>query len=267
MVDDTIPQIFIVGAPRSGTSIVMHALRQTLPAYTSFTEGHFIDILPHVTGSINYFFNDNKSEYRPYKDFLVNNVAQTEVRRRVADVIMEIFAATQGPSFIDKTHGPSMIYALLHLKRYFPNSRAILLQRRAIEYMRSVMVKFTSSSWDENLGRWIRCADAYRSVKDELSDYCLMVDHYDLAYNRGSAAANMARHLRLTAAQQEAVLGIVSNVTIEKTQGTDYAPLDVADLLLPDDVEKQFRELTASAFEWLGYSYDASYFRDVARAE
>jgi hypothetical protein len=254
-------QIFIVGAPRSGTSATMKAVQKALPDHASFTEGHFIDILPHLTSAIRFFFDEGKAVYRNYKDFAIAASDQTEVRNVVVDAVTRYYSGLVGERFIDKTHGPAMIYALRDLKRVYPHGKVILLQRRALEYMRSVMLKFTRDDWDQNLSRWVACVRARREVEAELGDYMIALDQYELAHQPGRSATRIANHLNLGPAGRQSVLDSLNGPKVEKTKGTDYTAMDLSELELDPATERRFRETTRQIFEWMDYSYDKAYWR------
>jgi hypothetical protein len=254
--------IFVIGPPRSGTSIMMRAVRCLLPTYVSFDEGHFLDLIPHVTAAVDHFYWVTKKHYHYYQNFMLAKVDASATKSVLVNgIIATAEDIYKTPYFIEKTHGPSMIYAMPNLIDHYPYGRVIFMRRRALEYMRSVMKKFTNDTWNDNLELWTKCMQARIQTSGRLGSRCMEFDQYALYNKPDVAAALLVRHLGCDESAAAVAANVFTNELVEKTAGTTFEPMKLSDLNLSKEAELDFVSKTKSYFEHFGWTYDEQYFR------
>ena len=137
---DTAPAspVFIVGSPRSGTSILIASLLRA--GYGGFLEGNFLSLIQTIERDVERHFS---VFYTPNEKVLTSRLDRAALKEQMSRVIVDTAVAQQptGP-WVDKTGGPEMIQSIPVLRRLLPGSRFIFAKRRAIENVVSRVVKF-----------------------------------------------------------------------------------------------------------------------------
>jgi Sulfotransferase family len=130
--------LFIVGSPRSGTSILTQALR--LADYAGYAEGNFLSLLHTLGNNVDRHFTFFASTD---PDVLTTHIDRDTLKSRLftvlRDMVEERFA---GQPWLDKTGNPEMIAAIPILRTLWPHSAFIFAKRRAIENIVSRLKKF-----------------------------------------------------------------------------------------------------------------------------
>ena len=130
--------VFIVGSPRSGTSILISSLLSA--GYNGYLEGNFLSLVRVVERDVDRHF---ASFYTPNPKVLTSRIDVAGLKERLSRVIVDAAAEQQpAPPWVDKTGNPEMIEAIPTLRRLFPTSRFIFAKRRAIENIVSRVIKF-----------------------------------------------------------------------------------------------------------------------------
>ncbi len=164
-----ITPLFIVGSPRSGTTVVMRAAETLMDYYSPHVEGH---LLPWLLEGVQKVIDS--PEYYP-NAFLPSSVCNGKnfdklmecIGQAVDQFFQQVADTPNAPtgSWIDKTPDIHQIRKLPLLQRLFPKSRIIFTTR----HPRDVVLS-TRKVWDppntnrELLGRWHRLHREYRTA-------------------------------------------------------------------------------------------------------
>ena len=164
-----ITPLFIVGSPRSGTTVVMRAAETLKGYYSPHVEGH---LLPWLLAGVQKVIDS--PEYYP-NAFLPSSACNGEnfdkLLKCIGQAVDEFFQQIAGTpdattgSWIDKTPDIHQIRRLPLLQRLFPKSRIIFTTR----HPRDVVLS-TRKVWDppntnrELLGRWNSLHREYRTA-------------------------------------------------------------------------------------------------------
>jgi hypothetical protein len=253
-------QVFIGGAPRSGTSIMALAMRTALPEHKTWDEGHLFDIMPHLSQAITYYVTIAKQKPRSRPNFLVSQIDPKVIEGVVADAVAKYAISLMGSSqFIDKTPGIQYIKALPLLASCFPNGKAIVMRRRGLEYMRSAEKKF--GRWDEFLDIYVKCMWAISEVSRQLPNFLLVVEHKELVDDPAGAAMRIGKHLGFELDKRAKLEEVIRSRSIEKTEGSDYHPMRLNDISADEAVRADFVQKTSRIFDEFGYSYNEDYYK------
>jgi hypothetical protein len=254
-------QIFIVGPARSGTSIMMRAMRVAFPAHKSCDEGHFLDLSWSLAKAVDEFLGATKSYYRDFPNMTVSRIDGDTLIRRLVETLVDENTRTLGsPVMIDKTHGPLMVRSLPLLRAVLPNSRAIMMKRRLNEFLRSANVKFPWWTPEERVEHWIATMQAWLEVKPQLRRYCLEIEHLDLVECPLKVGRALAAHFGLPHARGAELAEFFRSHSIEKTPNGSYAPVALEELGFTPEAAAALIERTRELRTQLGYGANEDYY-------
>lgn len=187
--------VFIVGSPRSGTSILLSALQRA--GYFGYNEGHFLSLVHGIERELDRHF---KAYYNPAPRLLIAHVDREDLRRRLLGVLAaEASRHQEHEPWVDKTGGPFMIEAVPSLRRMFPGCRVIYARRRALENIHSRIRKFPTNSFEFHCTGWARNMEAWRKlVTNHPGDDLLDIDQRDISQAPAATAQRIADHLLLS---------------------------------------------------------------------
>ena len=187
--------LFIVGSPRSGTSILVRALQRA--GYSGYNEGNFVSLIHPLLRDIDRHFatfgTDNPQ-------VLTSRIDRQALKDLVArQVLNAALAQYDTPVWLDKTGNPEMIEIIPILRRLLPTSHFIFAKRRAIENLVSRVVKFPKHSFEYHCNDWARNMAAWRRLKETHPDVpAIEVDQHDISEQPGATATAIGRFLALT---------------------------------------------------------------------
>src|SRR5258708_5748900 len=111
--------VFIIGSPRSGTSILVDALFSA--GYRGFREGSFLSLVAGVTTVVDRHY----STFADGNDaILISHIDKDSLKRRIFDIFKELTEQQHPQSpWLDKTGNPEMILAIPTLRSLWPESK------------------------------------------------------------------------------------------------------------------------------------------------
>jgi sulfotransferase family protein len=125
--------VFILGAARSGTSAIAHALLAAAD-YEGNEEGHLFDMLAPLELA-GRRFNASKADER----LAGRNTTVARVPRVFIDEALNSIVVTAArllfPTgrWLDKTPSTNMVFLAPRFRRIWPNARFVFMKRRAVE--------------------------------------------------------------------------------------------------------------------------------------
>ena len=147
--------VFILGAARSGTSILMKAMKEgaLLPG---LNEGHVLPLLMKFLEVTDRYYS--KYEEEAISPFMV---LSSVPRNRLEDRMKFLFRELQenlhhGGVWVDKTPGADMILLAPVLLEIWPNARFIFAKRRGLENLISRRRKFPDRAFEQECRKWGR---------------------------------------------------------------------------------------------------------------
>ena len=253
--------VFVLGAPRSGTSAVAQALMASTP-YQGHHEGQVIDLLTPLMHALRRFYESKSDDLtRPERITMIKQVSESYFTDGIcalfANAVRRLFP--QG-HWCDKTPTPEMIWAAPYLLRTWPNAKFIFVRRRAFENVRSRMRKFAGYPFGTHCLYWTACMEAWRSVRDSLAGRALELDQHFIARHPEDAARAIGTLLALSGSEVLELSRVLARHRPEQT-GADV--LNLCDAAAMDWSAEQwatFDRICAPAMTAYGYSRDSSYF-------
>jgi hypothetical protein len=182
-------KVFIMGPPRSGTSVTYYALREVfkLPGYG---ESH---VFPIFFTMLHHFERYGDS-FRQRSGSFAAKLDAASMRATFIDYLRKLYAIHYpAGSWVDKTPGAEAILSTSLVLDAFPDARIILTTRGGIEAVESFRTKFASRFEDACL-QWLHCMQALVRVSSE-QPTLLKIDQFDMANQPDQTAERIAAHL------------------------------------------------------------------------
>jgi hypothetical protein len=192
--DEIRPKVFISGAPRSGTSILLFAMQEVfgLPGHG---ESH---VLPAIDAMIHAFYKYKTSfdgvDRVTRERLMLNKVSLMQIKLPLFCYIRELYQENfpQG-AWVDKTPAARGIYALELAEQIFADARLIVTKRTGTEVVSSHVTKF-GSSFEEACDIWVSAMEALNKVQPRCKRL-LIVDQYDFSNAGSEVASSIAAHI------------------------------------------------------------------------
>jgi len=259
--DDAQFPVFVLGAPRSGTSAVAQALVAST-RYAGFAEGQILDLLSPLLNALAHFYQAKMDEIViPDRNTMIKKVPQ----RYFVRAISLLFADAVRPMFpdrywCDKTPTAHMIWTAPRLLDIWPNARFIFLKRRGIENIRSRILKFHGVSFEDQCVHWISCMEAWRSVRGSLAGRTLELDQHFVARHPDKSAAAIAKLLDLDAAETEALAKTLRHHEPQRSSVSISEVVDAAEVGWDTAQWAIFDRVCGPTMTAYGYSRDKGYY-------
>ncbi|MGJ4927602.1 sulfotransferase family protein [Bradyrhizobium sp. HKCCYLS2038] len=184
------PKVFIVGAPRSGTSILLFALKDVF-GLPGFGESHVMPAFQRMVHHLRAYVNSLEGSPDP---IMLKRLDRIELEQHVFAYIRHFYAA-QFPQgrWVDKTPTGEAVFGLPLIESIFPGSRLIATKRNGIEVIVSHQKKF-KSTFEEACQSWLSAMQGLLHARQGCQNL-LEVDQFDLLNNSVEVANKVASHL------------------------------------------------------------------------
>jgi hypothetical protein len=249
--------LFIVGSPRSGTSVLIDAAYAA--GYSGFREGNLLGLLHPLHETVDVYF----------KRFSTENpkVLMSQVRPGdFHDAILGIFKQTldslnpESP-WVDKTCNWPTIMELPRIVSLWPESRVIFAKRRGIENVRSRLVKFPARDFTYHCRDWASTMSAWRATRERLDPARYVeIDQFDLLLDPAGVAKRIASLLSLNADAEARVANAFITLRSQETApGTAQSRGSLDDGHWTKSQVEEFLTLCEAEMRLFGYTSDLTY--------
>ena len=252
--------VFVIGSPRSGTSILAMGLRASL-GIQSYSEGHFLPLANHLLDALkNYYvkMTDSLSNERR----AIAHIDRGAFEERILDLFYhEYNSLYSGTVWLDKTPGFEMIRAVPVLHRIWPDAKFIFAKRRGIENIISRLKKFPEVSFEKHCSTWMHCMEKWLEVRDFVSGFAVEVEQREILINPQSAAEGIGGFLDLERPAVDLLHDAFRNEYPESTSGkTNHDATDLNQAGWSDQQIEIFRTSCGVTNRKFGYSETSSYY-------
>jgi sulfotransferase family protein len=249
--------VFIVGNPRSGTSILVRALFSV--GYRGYNEGNFLPLM----GVLNKAIDHHISVYgKPNPNVLAAQIDADVLKSRIADVFKEMTDNLNvGPLWVDKSGNAEMIRSIPTLRRLWPNSVYIFAKRRAIENVVSRVKKFPAHNFEYHCADWAKTMAAWRKVREKLpSDVYLEIDQQDLIRYTEATSWKLLAFLELNPEKLGTLVNMFTSKRPQETaEGSALKTYSLDSLGWSEHEMAIFKKHCASEMEAFGYGSGSDY--------
>lgn len=211
--------VFIIGSPRSGTSILVDLMLAA--GYAGYREGMFLSLMPVLQQQIDRHFATFAAPGNT--QVLVSVLDQQGFKRRLFDVFRAVTEErNQHPAWFDKTGNPEMIEAIPIVRQLWPESVFIFAKRRAIENISSRLKKFPEHSFEYHCRDWTRNMATWRRIRADLpTETRREVDQQDMIQRPEAVVEDLSGFLGVdTARRDDMIHTLRSNRPQQTEQGS-----------------------------------------------
>ncbi len=254
--------LFIVGSPRSGTSILVDAAFAA--GLKGFREGNFFGLLRVLQDQTDMYFRrfstDNPKVLMAHLGPEVVHRALQEFFRQTVDRLNP-----ESP-WVDKTCNSPTVLLLPDLITLWPDCRIIFAKRRGIENIRSRLIKFPERDFAYHAHDWAFTMSAWRAVRARLEPWRYReIDQRDLIERPKEIAAQIAELLSLDSAAEARIVNTFVTLRPQQTApGTAEAIASLDDGRWSESEVEEFLRTCGQEMECFGYALDGSYRRSAA---
>lgn len=258
--DATQHPVFILGAVRSGTTAIMHALAKST-RYIGPGEGHLLDMLAHMFLVIRKTYADRRSIWEMGLDAMITKVPESFLLDSVRHAGVELAQALFPDRYwFDKTPTPAMVAATPILKAIWPEARFIFMQRRAIENILSRQRRFPGESFDHQCRDWTQTMENWELVRDHLGSSAIAIEHLAMARHPEIVAKMVGLLLSLSEPEELSLRQDLATARPERT-AENFAALHALDLLPWTTAQiDSFRQICGPTMDRFGYDETEAYF-------
>jgi hypothetical protein len=249
--------VFIVGSPRSGTSILIDAVRGA--GYRGFNEGNFLTGLRGIQIVIDRLFQTFDAGNQ---NVLISRVNRAALKASLYRVVAEAAEAQyEGRPWVDKTGNPEMIEAIPILLYVWPASHFIFARRRAIENVFSRLRKFPQYTFEYHCADWARNMAAWRRMREQVPNLrAIEVDQFEIGRAPAETAARIAQFLGLTEEAAARIAGIFMSERPQQTEaGSAERVLTLETTGWSEQQLQVFRTQCSAEMSAFGYTIDERY--------
>ncbi len=249
--------VFIVGSPRSGTSVLVSCMINA--GYFGYNEGNFLSLIRMIEFHVDRFFQAQGSTH---PKVLTSHISRDELVDRLSRVVAEMAESKQKRTpWFDKTGSMQMVEAMPILHRIWPESRFIFAKRRGLENVVSRVIKFPKHSFEYHCANWAGTMAAWNRVRSEHPEVPgIEIDQRDIAEAPEATARMLGEFLALDAAAQAKVSDTMIRDRPQETQpGSSTRVITLEDTGWTAEQIAIFEKECGQQMRAFGYTLDETY--------
>lgn len=208
--------VFILGAPRSGTSAIRAVLAQIL-GYEGHHEGHVLPLLFRISSMFRQQQAYIDGQGFPFACTTWHNFNHQHVLERIKELFLEEINRLYPHSWCDKTPGHEMIDWAPALLELYPQAFFLFIHRRGIENVLSQQRKFPSRDFAECCHIWDTTMKAWWRLRSKLHGRYLELEQFRLENDTEDVVRLLLGKLQLDESLTEEVTSRLLLRTIERT--------------------------------------------------
>jgi hypothetical protein len=242
---------FILGSVRSGTSAMLHALREGA-GIRGFNEGVLAHLMPVLLEAVDIHYRT----FIQKPTTMLGSVPREFIEAGIKNLFARAYMETMGPGrWLDKTPGgPRMVNACPTLLEIFPAAKFIFCRRRGIENVLSRQRKYPDRALDVHCNGWAKTMEAWIAVRPALADRAVEVDQRDMATRPEAVAEAVSALIGLSQAESEGLLRVLRDHRPEQTRpAQDETAISLSDTGWSQEEQETFRRICGPMMQAFGY--------------
>ena len=254
--------VFVLGAARSGTSVVAQALLQ-LERFEGEEEGHALDCLAHLLSSLEAFYATKGDELN--RNTMVAGIS----RDYFSDALDNVFCGLanryyKNDFWVEKTPNSQSVLLAPRYRIIWPNARFIFMKRRGIENIRSRQAKFPSIQFADHCHDWVSVMSAWRAVRDRLGGCAVEIDQLYLAQQPKAAGEFIGRFLGLEEIESDKLSQYFMSERPERTSLSISSVANPNEIAWDANTWNIFNAICSSTMKLFNYGFGSTYFEHSA---
>jgi hypothetical protein len=260
--------VFIVGAPRTGSSFLVHALREASD-FAGFAEGHLTPLMSQLDNLVvGYFRLMRQQGLLAISDTMIANVPECVFRKALANTFIALKDQLFGSRrWLDKTVNAEAIGALPYVLSVWPRAKIIMLTRDGIANVVSAE-RYFGVSLHEACRNWASCGEQWDRTRPELpmGSY-IEIQHEELIQNPKRVGLQIGNFIGLNAAQLAKFASFVEAETAKWAGGRLSARARLTDLDWPGERLFVFLNVCGEEMRRRGYASKDELVEALARCK
>ncbi|MEZ4630565.1 MAG: sulfotransferase [Deinococcales bacterium] len=258
--DDSSQIIFIVGSPRSGTSILGNTLSQVLTGSHQYAEGHVLALLNRLSSEVDAYYNNSPAASMP--KMMLAEVGRYNLISGIQALFKKEYQRHHGPVVVDKTPGLPMLHALPYILQTWPQAKVIFAKRRALENITSRLKKFPQVGFQGHCQQWTQSMQIWQQHGKLFRPHqALEIDQYDIQTKPQAMADKLGHFLSLSETQIAQIQQLFIHHRPEQTRSDqEMSALSLEDMAWTGEEKDYFRSLCSEMLRLYGYSEDENYY-------
>jgi len=253
--------IFIIGAARSGTSIIAGALK-VAAGIPGHNEGHYLSMMEGLIQTATTHLLDQRKKDPSDKVMMAHITTET-----LTEDIMEMMKKRMDLQFpneevwFDKTPDGNMVRMVPFIIKMWPKARFIFTKRRSIENIASRLRKFKHLTFERNCLHWANVMKRWQYVRAELpKGSWIEIEQRETGLNPEKVGEELGAFLALDEKQIAAMKKFLKTERYEFSGGDEKNTKGLNDMGWTEEELKVFKELCSPLNVVYGYSEDSSYY-------
>lgn len=253
--------IFILGNPRSGSSLITACLKQVLHIQ-GYNEGHFLKYMPKYQTLTDTIFS-NRSLHEIHKDVGFGNINKEIFMHNIYLAFKNSYESLFDQSqtyWLDKT--PIVFINLVHIiNQLWPNAKFIVLKRRSLENIQSRIKKFTNTSFEQHCIEWHNTMNTWFYLdKNFITNRFIEIEHYDILFNSDNVGYQIASFLPEYKEYAKQITEYIQTHHPQSTTGFKPIILDINTIDWSKEQKITHDKICSETLSLYKYSTDSNYF-------
>ena len=250
--------VFVIGAPRSGTSAIFQSLT-LVTRYRGFFEGHVLDVAAALQRAVDGHFATKRRDIPNPQFFHVEKINEATLQEAVQRLLRRLASGYRTPYWADKTPTALMVSSAPVLAATWPLARFIFMKRRGIENVMSRQRKFREASFEYNVADWAVTMSGWRAVRGQIPGKFIELEQIELLRNPDASARAVGDLLALPQDEIKALSDHLRQHRPEVTDPTGKIISKIEDTGWTPDQIATFHRLCDEEMRAYGYTEDARY--------
>lgn len=253
--DIDIEPVFVLGSPRSGTTVISEAIKIGLGC-KSYGEYHTGSLCANLISEVDRYYSTCHTRNDP--GAFIYDSSPALFKLKAGQSIKEMYAWYHRDRwFVDKTPGRNMIKSLPALQSIWPELKLVYCKRRAIENVQSRLNKFPQLSLEQHVRQWAETARLWAEIKDQLTIPYIEIEHFDTQHNRRGVGEQIAA---LIPEVDPAFIERYLNSNHPQRTGDNRSVRSLRSMPWSDDEKALFTRITEDVMQDEGYDDSEAYF-------
>ena len=251
--------IFIIGSPRSGTSILALAIRSAMKI-PFYAEGHFLPVINYVVSAIDKYY-ESKSSSLEVKSRAISHIKRDELINEMQNLFYNIYNSLYSSNiWLDKTPGIEMIDAVPIIAKTWPNAKFIFAKRRGIENINSRMRKFPDIPFEVHCKIWSACMKSWFDVRNTVANSSIEIEQREIEHNPKMVSNKIGDFLNIEEESTDSIYNIFTSKRPESTSAYPSNDIELANTGWTNEQIKIYRHYCSDISKKYGYSETADYY-------
>jgi hypothetical protein len=231
----------LLGAARSGTTAVAHALFETLE-YAGNEEGHIFDLLASFAVSLRRFWELKSDDWSSNRNTTIRRVSVEYMEQALNSIFVELGRSLFGVRpWLDKTPTSDMIHLAPRFLHIWPKDN-ILSRQRKFDY-----------DFERNCREWANAMSAWAATRDKLQGSFIELDQAEMASRPSDAARSISYLLALGEVDTRRLARRLSVDHPQRTGGLANIATSLTATSWTADQVSSFRRIAGPMMAFYGY--------------